>query len=88
MSACSACSRWKANPSIRGSERTQRLGFCRRLSQCLNPKTLLMCSLYSPARRSFVIRWISTVTSGTGGFIPFSRRNSNGSETFVKLFVQ
>jgi hypothetical protein len=64
------------------------LGFCRRLSQCLYPKTLLMWSRYSPARRSFVILWISTVTSGTGGFIPLRRRSSNGSETFAKRFVQ
>jgi len=40
-----------------------RFGFRRRLSQCLNPRIFLMCSLYSPARRSLVIRWISTVTS-------------------------
>lgn len=30
----------------------------------------------------------STVTSGTGGFIPFSRRSSKGIETFAKRFVQ
>ena len=47
--------------------------FRRRLSQCLNPRTFLMCNWYSPARRSFVILWIRTVTSGTGGFIPLSR---------------
>jgi hypothetical protein len=29
-----------------------------------------------------------TVTSGTGGFIAFSRRSSNGSETFENRFVQ
>ena len=51
-------------------------------------KTFLMCKRYSPARRSFVIRWIRTVTSGTGGFIPFSSRSSNGIETFAKRFVQ
>src|ERR1700741_981367 len=65
-----------------------RFGFPLLLSQCLNPRTFLMCSRYSPARRFFVIRWISTVTSGTGGFIPFRSRNSNGSETSAKRFVQ
>jgi hypothetical protein len=43
-----------------------------------------MCSRYSRARRSFVILWINTVTSGTGGFMPFNKRSSNGSETFAK----
>jgi hypothetical protein len=38
--------------------------------------------------RSLVILWISTVTSGTGGFIPLSRRSSKGNETFANRFVQ
>jgi hypothetical protein len=72
----------------RKREQCHRLGFCRRLFRCLNPRTFLMCSRYSLARRSLTILWISTVTSGTGGFIPFSRRNSNGIETFAKRLVQ
>jgi hypothetical protein len=56
------------------------LGFHCRLSQCLNPKTILICNLYSLARRSLVIRWISTVTSGTGGVMPFNSRNSNRTD--------
>ena len=88
MSASSVSWRWRASPSIRGSERTQRFGFCRWLSQCLNPRTFLMRSWYSPARRSFVILWISTVASGTAGFIPLSRRSSNGTETLAKRLVQ
>jgi hypothetical protein len=47
-----------------------------------------MCNRYSPARRFFVILWISTVASGTGGFMPLRRRSSNGSETFAKRFVE
>ncbi len=47
-------------------------GFCRRLSQCLNPRTFLMFNLYTPELRSVVILLISTVTSGTGGFMPFT----------------
>jgi hypothetical protein len=74
--------------STRPPLKTHRFGFCARLSQFLNPKIFLICNRYSPARRSFVIRWIKTVTSGTGGFMPFSRRNSNGSETFARRFVQ
>jgi hypothetical protein len=54
--------------------RTHRLGFCRRVSQCLNPKTFLMCNWYSPARRFLVTLWMRTVTSGTGRFIPLRRR--------------
>src|SRR5271163_4927853 len=47
-----------------------------------------MCNRYSPARRSFVILSTSTVTSGTGGFMPLRRRSSKGTETFAKRFVQ
>jgi hypothetical protein len=65
-----------------------RLGFCCRLSQCLNARTFLMCNWYSPARRSVVTLWIITVTSGTGEFIPLSRHNSNGTETFSERLVQ
>jgi hypothetical protein len=64
------------------------LCFCDLLSQFLNPKTFLMCSLYSPARRSAVVLWISTVTLGTVGFIPSGRCSSNGTETFSNRFVQ
>ena len=49
------------------------LGLFRRLSQCLNPKTFLMCNLYSPARRSFVIRFL-----GAGQPRPSNTRVSVG----------
>ena len=32
-------------------------GFCRRSSQCLNPSTSSICSMYSPARRSRFDPW-------------------------------
>jgi hypothetical protein len=61
---------------------------CRRLSRCLNPRTFLMCNLYSPARRSLVTLSMRTVTSGTGRFIPLGKRSSKGTENFSNRFVQ
>jgi hypothetical protein len=43
-----------------------------------------MCSSYSSARRFVVILPISTVTSGTGGFMPLRRHSSKGTDTFLK----
>jgi hypothetical protein len=46
----------------------------------LNPKTFLMCNLYSPARRSFVIRFL-----GAGQPRPSNTRVSVGSWSCVPI---